>query len=700
MNKQYFKLSWLLKWAILLSVGVLAYEAKASSPYDILYTYKQANNTCPHPSIKASNNKYYGFVNSYLVSPTGTKPINWSLAELDVSGIGAVCKVLFKSSDFTLGDGSAKFTLQGMDGKLYGINEYGGGSDNGSIFVLDISKPTPTYSVLYKFQGGNGKNPLTLIQGSNGKLYGTTLYGGVNDAGVIYELDISSPATTYKVLHEFSGYPPEPNALIEGKDGKLYGTTFYGGSTGYGVFYQIDLLGIFSIIHEFQTPNGIHPPGSLIREDDGTIYGITSYTDPYGLYGYGTVYKVDFSSGKPTHKLVFNIKGTNVQAAHSLIKGSNGKYFGQLGGYFYGWIFQLDLSGLTPVSTVFRNYGDTGYPDNLFYENNGFLIGGFNEGSQLGYGELFRLGTNIPSLSLSTNSNSISTGKEVQITAKLIGGVAPTGTVSLFDYGQFGCPSVLELGNPNLGTFPINSLNTVMNIKLSTSGNHYLAARYDGDSNNNTNMSNCLNFVATLPTAANDSYTLTHSGINSVNIAVPGLLGNDKDTEGDSLNIVGATITSPKIITLTTKQGLVLGGKVSLYPDGHFIYTPDIASFVGVRTFTYQVTDGYANSSPATVTLTIRRNPTALNNKATTPKGTPVVINVLTNDSAGKPATLNPSTVTIINLPQNGSVNVNADGSVTYTPIPLFKGNDSFTYTVRDSFGAISNIATVKVSVL
>ena len=63
--------------------------------------------------------------------------------------------------------------------------------------------------------------------------------------------------------------------------------------------------------------------------------------------------------------------------------------------------------------------------------------------------------------------------------------------------------------------------------------------------------------------------------------------------------------------------------------------------------------------------------------------------------------TLNPATVTIVTPPANGSAVVNpATGAVTYTPNPGFVGpTNTFTYTVRDNLGVVSNTATVTVTV-
>jgi ELWxxDGT repeat protein len=75
-----------------------------------------------------------------------------------------------------------------------------------------------------------------------------------------------------------------------------------------------------------------------------------------------------------------------------------------------------------------------------------------------------------------------------------------------------------------------------------------------------------------------------------------------------------------------------------------------------------------------------------------------VTLNVLANDAATD-GTLDPSTVQITTKPGHGTVTVNADGTVAYTPTAGFGGTDTFAYTVSDKFGGTSAPATVTVSV-
>ena len=162
------------------------------------------------------------------------------------------------------------------------------------------------------------------------------------------------------------------------------------------------------------------------------------------------------------------------------------------------------------------------------------------------------------------------------------------------------------------------------------------------------------------------------------------------DTDADD-NIDPTTIT----IVSDVSNGVtaVNGGLVT--------YTPD-AAFTGSDSFTYTVDDADGGTSEeATVTITVAANvaPVAQGDTATTNADTPVQINVLANDSDPDGGMLDPTSV-VATQPSNGSTAVNPNGRVTYTPDAGFAGLDSFTYTVDDNDGGVSNSATVNVTVL
>ena len=74
--------------------------------------------------------------------------------------------------------------------------------------------------------------------GSNGKFYGTTLSGGSNGYGTVFEITVGGTLTT---LHSFDGTDGEfPRAgLVQASNGNFYGTTLGGGSNDDGTVFEI-----------------------------------------------------------------------------------------------------------------------------------------------------------------------------------------------------------------------------------------------------------------------------------------------------------------------------------------------------------------------------------------------------------------------------------------------------------------------------
>lgn len=106
--------------------------------------------------------------------------------------------------------------------------------------------------------------------------------------------------------------------------------------------------------------------------------------------------------------------------------------------------------------------------------------------------------------------------------------------------------------------------------------------------------------------------------------------------------------------------------------------------------------DGFGGYYP----ITHDQNPQAENDSTACAINGSAAIAVLANDSAGPGQKLEPSSVTIVTPPQHGTATVDsASGSVTYQPVSLYSGNDSFQYTVADGLGARSNVATVSIRV-
>jgi hypothetical protein len=145
-------------------------------------------------------------------------------------------------------------------------------------------------------------------------------------------------------------------------------------------------------------------------------------------------------------------------------------------------------------------------------------------------------------------------------------------------------------------------------------------------------------------------------------------------------------------------------GTVSIDSNGAANYTPAPA-YSGPDSFTYSNTNSSGvESNVAVVSLTVafvNHAPVANPDTSSASVSTPVVIEVLANDSDPDPGdTLNVGSVTIVAPPAAGTATPNSNGTITFSPAPGTSGNVTFQYTVKDSHGATSNPATVTVNVV
>ncbi|TYB70473.1 tandem-95 repeat protein, partial [Bizionia saleffrena] len=155
----------------------------------------------------------------------------------------------------------------------------------------------------------------------------------------------------------------------------------------------------------------------------------------------------------------------------------------------------------------------------------------------------------------------------------------------------------------------------------------------------------------------------------------------DEDT-AVAIDVLDNDTFDPSSTIEVTDATAPANGTVVINPDGTVTYTPD-PDFNGTDTFNYTVTvtnpDGSTTTETATVTVTVNPSDDANDDTATTDEDTAVAIDVLDNDTFDPSSTIE---VTDATAPANGTVVINPDGTVTYTPDPDFNGTDTFNYTV------------------
>lgn len=229
--------------------------------------------------------------------------------------------------------------LLANNGKLYGTTTYGGNKDQGVLFQFDPL--TSTFELKAEFDSLNGSYPSgELIQLSDGKIYGLARQGGAKDDGVLFQFDPVTSKCIKKIAFEnkSTGSYPE-GGLTLGQDGKLYGVTTEGGSNfsndvanGYGSLFQYDpLTNILEKKADFDSLMGYNPNGTLVVTADGKLYGMTKYGGANSKEvpnGDGTIFQYDPATSKLTKKMDFERTAKGGNPNGSFLLASDGNLYG------------------------------------------------------------------------------------------------------------------------------------------------------------------------------------------------------------------------------------------------------------------------------------------------------------------------------------------------------------------------------------
>src|SRR5262249_33737876 len=152
-----------------------------------------------------------------------------------------------------------------------------------------------TISTLASFNGADGANPANgVVEDRSGNLFGTTEFGGASNQGTVFEIPAGSRmVTTLASFNGLNGAAPLASLVMDG-GGNLVGTTLVGGAFNAGTVFEIAAgSGTITPLVLFNGPNGAYP-GALLMDGSGNLFGTTSGG---GGGTYGSVFEIAAGSG-------------------------------------------------------------------------------------------------------------------------------------------------------------------------------------------------------------------------------------------------------------------------------------------------------------------------------------------------------------------------------------------------------------------
>jgi uncharacterized repeat protein (TIGR03803 family) len=294
--------------------------------------------------------------------------------------------------------------IQAADGALYGTTVSVQGMIGGGT-IFKINPDGSGYTIVKRFDNGTaeGEYPASgLLEASDGKFYGTTQYGGVSNAGTIFQ--VNPNGSDYRVLRHFGASNNDGRwpigGLIEGSDLFLYGTTSSGGLSNWGTIFRLNKDGTgYKVLRELGTNrnDGSRPVTRLLEGRDGLLYGVTPTAgDPVMQAEFGVVFRLrkDGSDWSILRRLD---RGTRTE----LIQGPDGAFYGTTLGLYWlsrGEVFRISEDGgeYAIIKTLEREpSGDGGYPSGpLLITSEGLLYGTTERGGRSEDGTIYSLATN------------------------------------------------------------------------------------------------------------------------------------------------------------------------------------------------------------------------------------------------------------------------------------------------------------------
>lgn len=274
------------------------------------------------------------------------------------------------------------YIIQGTDGRLWGTTQ--GSNDNcGTVFNMT---PTGVLTTVFTFNCSNGENPQDIIQAVDGNFYGVTFSGGDGNRGTVFKL---SPTGSLTTLYNFeSNGSSGPVGITQGIDGSFYGATYGGGLYGWGTLFKITSTGDFTELYDFDFTHGAQPYAGPTAGVDGNFYGTT-----YGGVEDGTVYKITPKGALTVLYSFGELSSDGSFPVTPLIQAIDGAFYGSTpdgGSGNDGTVFKITPRGVFTTMHAF-NETDGRQPGILMLATDTKLYGGVVYGGMNDNGIVFAM---------------------------------------------------------------------------------------------------------------------------------------------------------------------------------------------------------------------------------------------------------------------------------------------------------------------
>jgi uncharacterized repeat protein (TIGR03803 family) len=350
------KLSWAKRACVVFMLSAMTEIALPAQTFTSLFSFDGTDGQSPSAElVQATNGDLYG--------TTTTGGTNGGGTIFKIAPGGTLTTLYNFCSQTNCTDGQSPYAglVQATNGYLYGTTTAGGDNGDGTIFQMN---PGGTLTTLYNFCSqtncADGEVPFAgLVQATNGDLYGTTIAGGANGGGTIFQMTLGGTLTTlYNFCSQTNCADGEgPHAgLVQATNGDLYGTTGKGGANNQGTIFKITPGGTLTTLYRFcQNLNcayGTAIQSGLVQAADGYLYGTTLEGGATGMSPGGSVFRITPSGTLTTlHSFSCNLEnctdghnpvGGLVQATNSDLYGTTEDGFGPTN---YGAVFQMTPGG-------------------------------------------------------------------------------------------------------------------------------------------------------------------------------------------------------------------------------------------------------------------------------------------------------------------------------------------------------------------